>query len=103
MIRPRLTGLPPDEGAIATAMPKAHAVFNELSRLLGSKSFLAGEELTLADILVAPQLDFLAATPEWEPLTAAAANLVTWLDRMNARPSFAATTWERVAELARAA
>lgn len=103
VIRPRLMGLAPDEGAIATAMPKAHAVFNELSRLLGSKSFLAGEELTLADILVAPQLDFLTATPEWGPLTAAAANLVTWLDRMNGRPSFTGTTWERVAELARAA
>jgi len=103
IVRPRLMGLAPDEGAIAAAMPKAHVVFNELSRLLGSKSNLAGEEVTLADILVAPQLDFLAATPEWEPLTAASPNLVSWLDRMNARPSFTATTWERVADQAKAA
>jgi len=103
IVRRRLMGLAPDEGAIAAAMPKAHVVFNELSRLLGSKSNLAGEEVTLADIQVAPQLDFLAATPEWERLTAASPNLVSWLDRMNARPSFTATTWERVADQAKAA
>jgi glutathione S-transferase len=103
IVKPRLMGLAPDEAAIAEAMPKAHVVFNELSRLLGSKDYLAAEQMTLADILVAPQLDFLAATPEWAPLTAACANLVSWLARMNARASFKATTWERVAELANAA
>jgi glutathione S-transferase len=103
IVCPRVMGLAPDEAAIADAMPKARIVFDELARLLGSKSFFAGEQVTLADILVAPQLDFLAATPEWEPLTAASANLVSWLHRMNARASFTATTWERVAELAKAA
>jgi hypothetical protein len=29
--------------------------------------------------------------------------LVGWLERLNARPSFAATTWPRVAEAAAAA
>jgi glutathione S-transferase len=103
VVKPRLMGLPADEAAIAEAMPKAHVVFNELSRLLGSKDYLAAEQLTLADLLVAPQFDFLAATPEWAPLTAACSNLVSWLGRMNARASFKATTWERVAELAKAA
>ncbi len=103
IVGPRLMGLQPDETAIAQAMPKAHVVFNELSRLLGHKPYFAADEVTLADLLVAPQLDFLAATPEWTLLTADNANLVSWLDRMTARPSFAATTWERVAELAKAA
>jgi glutathione S-transferase len=103
IIGPRLLGLTPDEKAIAEAMPKAHVVFNELSRLLGTKTYFAGEEVTLADILVAPQLDFLAETPEWGALTAASPNLPPWLDRMNARASFKSTTWERVAELAKAA
>ena len=96
-------GLAPDEAAIAEAMPKAYTVFNELARLLGSKAHFAQEMVTLADILVAPQLDFLAQTPEWGPLTAALPHLVAWLDRMNARASFKATTWERVAEMAKAA
>ncbi len=103
IVGPRLMGLQPDEAAIAQAMPKAHVVFNELSRLLGHKPYFAADEVTLADLLVAPQLDFIAATPEWALLTADNANLVSWLDRMTVRPSFAATTWERVAELAKAA
>jgi glutathione S-transferase len=103
IVGPRLMGLTPDEAAIAAAMPKAHVVFNEISRLLGSKAYLAHDEMTLADILIAPQLDFLALTPEWKPLTATTPNLVSWLQRVNERASFKATTWERVADLAKAA
>ena len=103
IVGPRLMGLVPDEAAIAAAMPKAHRVFGELARLLGDQTFFAGEALTLADVLVAPQMDFLAAVPEWQPLTANARNLTEWLARMNARPSMAATTWERVAAAAQAA
>lgn len=103
IVGPRLMGLDPDEAAIAAAMPKAHRVFDELARLLGDQTFFAGEALTLADVLVAPQLDFLAAVPEWQPLTANARNLTDWLARMNARPSMAASTWERVAAAAQAA
>jgi glutathione S-transferase len=103
IVGPRLMGLTPDEAAIAAAMPKAHIVFNELARLLGRKAYLAAEEMTLADILIAPQLDFLATTPEWAPLTEALPDLVSWLHRMTDRASFRATTWERVAELAKAA
>ena len=103
VVRPRLMGLQPDEATIAEAMPKAHTVFNELSRLLGRKTYFAEDRVTLADILVAPQLAFLAETPEWAVLTSTAPNLVSWLHRVTARPSFVATTWERVAELAKAA
>jgi glutathione S-transferase len=103
VVGPRLMGLTPDEAAIAEAMPKAHIVFKELSHLLGGKNYFAGEEVSLADIHVATQLDFLAMTPEWKPLTATVSNLVRWLDRMNERASFKTTTWERVAELAKAA
>jgi len=59
--------------------------------------------MSLADLLVAPQLDLLAQTPEWATLTADARNLVAWLERMNERASIKATTWERAAEMARAA
>jgi glutathione S-transferase len=103
IVAPRFMGVAPDEAAIAAAMPKAHTVFNELARLLGAQPCFAGENLTLADLMIAPQLHFLSLTPEWEPLTAGHRNLVTWLDRMNARPSFQATTWEKLTELAKAA
>jgi glutathione S-transferase len=103
VVGPRLMGLTPDEAAIAAAMPKAHMVFDELARLLGEQAYFGGATVSLADMLIAPQLDFLAVTPEWTALTARTSKLVAWLDRMNTRPSLKATTWERVSEMAKAA
>jgi len=103
IVRPRLLGLPSDEAAIAEAMPRGHVVMAELSRLLGNNTYFAGAHVSLADMLVAPHVDFLSQTPEWEPLTAGRANLPAWLARMNGRESLRATTWERVAEMAKAA
>jgi glutathione S-transferase len=103
IIGPRLMGSSPDEDAIAAAMPKARTVFDELALRLGDKLFFTGDTISLADVHLAPQLDFLRATPEWEPLTSKHANLTHWLERMNSRPSMAATTWERVNGMARAA
>lgn len=103
IVGPRILGLTPDEAAIAAAMPKAHAVFAELSTLLGDQPYFVGEAVTLADLLIAPQLDFLRETPEWTPLTANHRTLRTWLARMNERPSMIATTWERVSHMAKAA
>ncbi len=103
VVRPRVLGQPTDESAVAQVMPQAHTVFKELSRLLGGKSYFAGAEFSLAELMVGPQLDFLRQTPEWEPLAAANADLPAWLDRVTARASFKATTWERQAALATAA
>ena len=103
VISPRLLGGTPDEAAIEAAMPKAKTVFDELGRLLGDRRFMAGPDVTLADLHVGPQLAMMAQTPEWAALTESHPNLPAWLARLEARPSFAATSWERVAELARAA
>ncbi len=103
VVAPRLMGLAPDEAAIAAAMPKGHAVCNELDRLLGTQPYFGGETVTLADLMIAPQLDFLTLTPEWASLSAGRQNLVDWLARMNARPSFRSTTWEKLTKLAQAA
>jgi glutathione S-transferase len=96
IVGPRLMGLSCDETAISAVIPKARTVFDELGRLLGGQPYFTGETLTLADLMLAPQLDFLQHTPEWEPLTAHHANLRQWLVRMQARPSLQATTWEKV-------
>jgi glutathione S-transferase len=103
VVGPKLMGLKPDEAAIEAAMPKARAVFQELARLLGEQPYFAGETISLADFMVAPQLDFFTQTPEWAVLGAPHQNLVAWLARMEARPSLQATTWERVSEMAKAA
>jgi glutathione S-transferase len=76
VVGPRVMGLTPDEAAIAAAMPKAHAVFEELARLLGEQPYFAGDAVSLADLLVAPQIGFFTQTPEWSVLGAPHANLV---------------------------
>jgi glutathione S-transferase len=103
IIAPQLMGTAPDEEAIKAAMPKAHAVFDELARLLGDQPWFAGEAVSLADLMLAPAVEFFAMIPEWSVLGAQHANLVAWVKRMQARPSMMATTWERVTELAKAA
>jgi glutathione S-transferase len=103
VVGPRVMGLAPDEEAIRAAMPRAHAVFDELARLLGAQPYFAGDQLSLADLMLGPAIEFFTITPEWSVLGAPHPNLVAWMKRMQDRPSMMATTWERVTELAEAA
>jgi glutathione S-transferase len=52
---------------------------------------------------VAPQAGFLSSTPEWATLTAPHPNLLAWIERLEARPSFRATTVQTLLAGARAA
>ncbi|CCE01893.1 glutathione S-transferase N-terminal domain-containing protein [Bradyrhizobium sp. STM 3809] len=92
-----------DEAAIARAMPQARTVIAELSRLLGDQPFMAGDRLSLADLQAGPQASFLSLTPEWTELTAAHPKLVAWVERLEARPSFQATTMAQLMARAQAA
>jgi glutathione S-transferase len=64
---------------------------------------MAGDALTLADLHTAPHASFLSLTPEWATLTAPHPNLLAWIARLEARPSFQATTMQRLVERAKAA
>jgi glutathione S-transferase len=104
IVAPRLLGKNQvDEAAIAAAMPKAHRAMEALAGELGAKPFFTGGAPSLADLLFAPQLDFLQQTPEWQTLTHSHTNLPAWLERMSGRPSMVCTTWERVTAMAAAA
>jgi glutathione S-transferase len=103
VVGPRVFGLAPDEKAIEAAMPKARMVFGELARLLGEQRYFAGGAISLADFMLAPAVEFFTMIPEWSELGAPHASLVSWMKRMQERPSMKATTWERVSELAKAA
>jgi len=87
VVGPRVMGTTPDEDAIKGAMPKAQLVFDELARLLAQQPYFAGEAISLADLMIAPAMEFFTQTPEWSVLGAPHANLVAWLARMQARPS----------------
>jgi glutathione S-transferase len=103
VVGPRLMGLIPDDNAIETVMPKARAVFAELALLLREQPYFAGDAISLANLLLAPHVEFFRHAPEWATLGAPHANLVAWLTRMEVRPSMRATTWARLAAIAKAA
>jgi glutathione S-transferase len=90
IIGPKLLGLPANEAAIAEAMPIGETCFAELDRLLGDKPYLTGESISLADIMLAAQLDLLCDTSEGAELIRGT-RLRPWLERMTERQSFVAT------------
>jgi glutathione S-transferase len=59
-----------------------------LDRLVAGRTFIAGERLTLADILLFAFLDFGAQVKQ--PLNPENRTIAAWFDRMKARPSAAA-------------
>ena len=95
LVAPRF-GLPVDEARLAEALPRAAVCMAELSRLLGGQAFMAGEALSLADLMLAPQMEFFSQTEESWPMFAGHPNLAAWTERMAARPSMQATRWERL-------
>jgi glutathione S-transferase len=90
IVGPALFGKTPDEAAIAAALPEAQLCLGELDRLLGDQTHLAGEEFSLADVLLAPQVYYLSATPEGASILAGTA-LHAWLERVGERASMQAT------------
>lgn len=88
----------PDEEAIAAAMSRSHVIFAELSRLLDNNPWFAGDALSLADLMIGPQLELYRRAPEWAELVEGRENLSQWLDRLEARPAMQATLWERLGE-----
>ncbi|MGH7097582.1 MAG: glutathione S-transferase family protein [Stellaceae bacterium] len=90
-IVPRLLGGKPDEAAIAAAVPRARLCLSEIARLQGEQRFLAADFVTLADLMAAPLLYFLARVPEGEAPFAEHPKLRDWLKRIEERQSFQVT------------
>jgi glutathione S-transferase len=95
-------GLPIDEAKITQAVPGARHCIGELARLLNRDEWMAGETVSLADLLLAPHLSMFAQAPEAAEILASHTNLTAWLARMEARPSMQATAWDRLLERAAA-
>ena len=91
MLAPRL-GLPVDEAAVAAALPRARLVISEVARLQGEDPFLAGDRISLADLMVVPLLYYFNRQPEGEAALAEHPELRAWLRRMEERQSFQVTT-----------
>ena len=89
---------PIDEEKIAQAIPNARICMAEISRLLDGHSWMAGDTLSLADLLLAPHLSMFVQAPEGAQILQDHENLKGWLARIEARPSMKATTWDRLLE-----
>ena len=59
-----------------------------LDSLMDGKPFVAGNKISMADILLFPFIDFMGNVKQ--PLDPANKNLAAWFERMKARPSAAA-------------
>ena len=94
-VAPRF-GMPVDEARLSAAIPVAQTCMAELSRLLGGKADMAGDTVSIADLLLAPHLSFFTQVEESRPMFDAHPNLKAWVERMDARPSMQRTSWERL-------
>ena len=86
-----MMGNPADEAAIAAAIPQAETCVAALEKLIDGDRYLAGERLSLTDLLLIPVYDYFAQTPEGEKLLAQAPNLRRWRDGVRTRESVAKT------------
>lgn len=91
VVGPVVLGIPTDEAICAASIADAELCIGELTRLLGDKTYFAGDALSHADILLAPHMYYFAMTPEGDALLKRNAPLARWLERMNARKSMQAT------------
>jgi len=94
---------PADEDAVVKAIPDARNCLAEIGRLLDGHTWMAGDTLSLADLLLAPHLSMFAEAPEGQEVLREHENLKRWLGRIEARPSMKATSWDRLLERAAAA
>jgi glutathione S-transferase len=97
VVKPRFNR-PVDEDAVVSAIPNARICIGEIARLLDGHPWMAGEALSLADLLLAPHLSMFAQAPEGAQILQEHENLRRWLTRIEARPSMQATTWDRLLE-----
>lgn len=82
-------GLAADEAVIAAALLKSRTCLHALSELMGDRPWLTGAALSLADLYLAPMLEYALRTTEGRELIAQHDNLVDWWARLSSRPSMA--------------
>jgi glutathione S-transferase len=80
-----------DQGAIGAALPRIRTVLRSLESISGAQRFFAGEQLSLADLHVAPVLLYFQLTVEGRKMIAEHARLDAWLAGMKERRSVQTT------------
>ncbi|MGA8402282.1 MAG: glutathione S-transferase family protein [Stellaceae bacterium] len=86
-----LIGRTCDENAVTEALPRVRLCIGEIARLAGDQPFLAGDAVSLADLMVIPQLSYFKKLPEGGSQFAELPALAAWVNRMEARQSVQVT------------
>lgn len=94
VILPRFGFVASDEASIAAAHERTRHCLGVLDRALGQNDWLAGGELSLADLFPAPVLFYFGMTPEGRSTLPEHAALGRWYERISGRESFKATVPE---------
>ncbi|WP_406857121.1 glutathione S-transferase family protein [Alsobacter sp. KACC 23698] len=80
-----------DESVIEASKPMVSRCLSEFERIRGNDRYLAGSEITLADLFLAPIFAYFVMTPEAADLLADHPGLQHWWSEISARPSMQAT------------
>lgn len=86
-----LQGEPTDHDLVAQSLPELDKQVALLEASLRSSPYLVGDGLTLADLFVLPNLFYASLTDEGTRALSEAPKTQDWMNRLTARPSFAAT------------
>jgi glutathione S-transferase len=84
-------GFDPDLTFLAAAREPLALQMRLIDEAVGGGGHLAGARLSLADLFLLPHLLFFGRTPEGADMLSRAPAATDWLDRMQARPSYAAS------------
>jgi glutathione S-transferase len=90
IVAPRL-GLPTDEAKVTASLPQVQLCLGEIARLAGDQEFLAGDMVSLADLMVAPPLIYFKKFAEGQAQLGELPALAGWLGRMEERQSLKVT------------
>lgn len=86
MLRPAEGGTS-DEAKIAAGLQKAETFLNALATLMGEHPWLAGSEVSLADLHAAPIFGYFLEAPEGAALMRNYPRLRAWWERLQPRPA----------------
>jgi glutathione S-transferase len=89
-----MLGRTPDEAMIAAAKPNAANCVRAIEALMGD-TYLVGDEVSIADLMLAPHVFYFSITPEGREIMQGG-RLQRWIERMQARPSMQRTEAERL-------
>jgi glutathione S-transferase len=90
IVAPRL-GLPSDEAKVVASLPQIKLCLAEITRLSEGEAFLAGDMLSLADLMVVTPLCYFKKFPEGLAQLSEVPALAAWLGRMEERQSVQVT------------